>query len=73
MSRALPREMQELNQSISVCQKCALAATRTNAVFGVGSLDAKVMFIGIIFMRRRINGVCAGWSNIASSILKNPV
>lgn len=42
----LPREMQELNHSISVCQKCALAATRTNVVFGVGSLDAKVMFIG---------------------------
>ncbi len=42
----LPREMQELNQNISVCQKCALAATRTNVVFGVGSLDAKVMFIG---------------------------
>ena len=46
MSRVLPREMQELNQSISECTKCLLAATRTNAVFGVGSLDAKVMFIG---------------------------
>ena len=46
MSIVLPREMQELKQSISECKKCLLAATRTNAVFGVGSLDAKVMFIG---------------------------
>ncbi len=46
MNSVLPREMQELNQIISGCTKCLLGATRTNAVFGVGSLDAKVMFIG---------------------------
>ena len=28
------------------CQKCALADTRTNVVFGVGSPNAEVMFIG---------------------------
>ena len=28
------------------CQKCALAETRTNVVFGVGVPDAEVMFIG---------------------------
>ena len=28
------------------CQKCALADTRTNVVFGKGPRDAKVMFIG---------------------------
>jgi len=46
MGGVLPREMQELNQNISVCRKCALAAARTNVVFGSGSLDALVMFIG---------------------------
>jgi DNA polymerase len=46
MGAVLPREMQELSHRISGCTKCSLSATRTNAVFGVGSLDAKVMFIG---------------------------
>ena len=46
MAEVLPQEMQELSQSISACRKCGLAATRANAVFGVGSLDAGVMFIG---------------------------
>ncbi len=40
MNVIFPQEMQELNQNISVCRKCALAATRANAVLGVGSLDA---------------------------------
>ena len=46
MGEVLPRAMQELNHRISVCTKCSLAATRINAVFGGGSLDARVMFIG---------------------------
>ena len=28
------------------CQRCALGATRTNLVFGTGSPDARLMFIG---------------------------
>ena len=28
------------------CQKCGLAETRTNVVFGEGDRDAEVMFIG---------------------------
>jgi len=28
------------------CQKCGLAETRTNVVFGEGAMDAEVMFIG---------------------------
>ena len=35
-----------LEQACLSCQKCALADTRHNVVFGVGSRDAEVMFIG---------------------------
>lgn len=35
-----------LEQTCKSCQKCALADTRHNAVFGVGPRDAEVMFIG---------------------------
>lgn len=31
---------------VSVCQKCRLATTRTNTVFGEGDIDAKIFFIG---------------------------
>jgi len=34
------------NQEIKGCMKCALGATRTNFVFGVGSAEADLMFIG---------------------------
>ena len=36
----------ELEAQCLHCQKCALADTRTNMVFGVGSKSAEVMFIG---------------------------
>lgn len=36
----------ELEAQCLSCQKCALADTRTNVVFGVGPRDAEVMFIG---------------------------
>ena len=36
----------ELEETIGDCQKCALGATRTKLVFGVGSPTAKVMVIG---------------------------
>ena len=35
-----------LEQTCRSCQKCALADTRHNVVFGVGPRDAEVMFIG---------------------------
>jgi DNA polymerase len=37
----------ELRQRASVCVKCAhLASSRKNVVFGVGSIDAQLMFVG---------------------------
>ena len=38
--------MEELRRSCQGCMKCALGETRTNLVFGVGSEDAKLMFVG---------------------------
>lgn len=35
-----------LEQTCNSCQKCALADTRHNVVFGTGARDAEVMFIG---------------------------
>ena len=37
---------EELRESCLECRRCPLAQTRTNVVFGVGSKDAEVMFIG---------------------------
>jgi DNA polymerase len=38
---------EELRERALVCQKCAnLAAVRKNVVFGVGSIDAELMFVG---------------------------
>jgi len=34
------------NGEVSACTKCALSSTRTKTVFGVGSLAARIMFIG---------------------------
>jgi DNA polymerase len=36
----------ELAKTVSVCTRCALHATRTQTVFGVGNPHAKLMFIG---------------------------
>lgn len=36
----------ELEIQCKQCQKCGLCKTRTNVVFGVGTPDAEVMFIG---------------------------
>lgn len=37
----------ELRQRVSVCVKCAhLASSRTNVVFGVGNINADLMFVG---------------------------
>ena len=40
------KEMEELEQQISSCQKCTLWKGRTHVVMGGGSLRAKIMFIG---------------------------
>lgn len=36
----------ELNDKLNTCQQCPLGATRTNLVFGRGSEEAPIMFIG---------------------------
>jgi uracil-DNA glycosylase family 4 len=38
--------MVELWQELKDCQKCPLAATRTQVVFGTGNADADLMFVG---------------------------
>lgn len=45
MIRNIP-EFEALRQRAESCQDCALAGTRTNVVFGVGSLEARLMFVG---------------------------
>ncbi len=39
-------EWEELRSACMNCQRCALAETRTNVVFGVGPPEAEVMLIG---------------------------
>ena len=38
--------LQSLKERCTSCQRCALGATRTNIVFGVGSENADLMFVG---------------------------
>ena len=38
--------LKDLEKSCQACQKCALGATRTNLVFGVGNPNADLMFVG---------------------------
>jgi len=40
------KEYKKLIEEIKKCSKCRLSSYRTNAVVGMGSLDAKVMFVG---------------------------
>lgn len=37
---------EELEESITNCNKCKLCKTRQNIVFGIGNKEAKIMFIG---------------------------
>ena len=37
---------EELKQQCSVCTRCELCKTRTNVVFGIGPLDADILFVG---------------------------
>lgn len=39
-------ELQELGEKAASCTACGLAPTRTQVVFGVGSFDADIMFVG---------------------------
>ena len=39
-------KLEELAGVCAACQKCALGATRTKSVFGVGNADADLMFVG---------------------------
>ena len=39
-------EWEELKRQCLACRRCGLCETRTNAVFGVGTPDAEVLFIG---------------------------
>jgi DNA polymerase len=39
-------ELVELYHELKDCQRCPLAATRTNVVFGCGNADADLMFVG---------------------------
>ena len=38
--------IEELKNEVMKCQKCKLCKTRQNVVFGVGNLNAQIMFIG---------------------------
>jgi DNA polymerase len=40
------KEIGIINSSIKKCMKCILYKTRKNPVFGYGSIDAKIFFIG---------------------------
>ena len=39
-------EWEKLENECKNCQACALSRTRKNVVFGVGSREAEVLFIG---------------------------
>src|SRR4051795_9973209 len=39
-------ELVALYREVQGCQRCPLAATRTNVVFGSGNADADLMFVG---------------------------
>ena len=40
------RHLAELEEKCRSCRGCALSATRTNCVFGVGDRNAELMFVG---------------------------
>lgn len=43
---AIGETLEKIEGEVSVCEKCPLAKTRANTVFGVGNPKAKIMFIG---------------------------
>jgi uracil-DNA glycosylase len=38
--------MNKIREELGDCQRCPLAKTRTNLVFGAGDPDARLMFVG---------------------------
>ena len=40
------KKWEELEEKCRSCRRCSLSETRTNVVFGAGSRDAKLMFVG---------------------------
>lgn len=42
----MSRPLDQIQAECTSCEKCALGATRTNLVFGVGNPHAEIMFIG---------------------------
>lgn len=40
------RNWEELEAACRACTQCALSASRTNCVFGIGSREARLMFVG---------------------------
>lgn len=45
-ARESPATMTELQADVRHCQRCALAETRTNIVFGEGDVNARLVFVG---------------------------
>src|SRR5262245_57079463 len=45
-SAAKARALAELAEQYKNCMRCPLSATRTQVVFGTGSADARLMFVG---------------------------
>ena len=41
-----PPDFEEFRKSVLACTKCGLCSTRTQVVFGVGPLDAPLLFVG---------------------------
>ena len=56
----------ELESACLSCQKCALAETRHNVVFGDGARNAEVMFIGEGPANRRTFRASRSWDARAS-------
>ena len=42
----MQNKLQQLEEKVRNCQKCTLAATRLNVVFGEGSISPSILFIG---------------------------
>lgn len=46
MTPAKPADMDALSVQVKACRRCGLGASRLNAVFGVGTYKASVVFVG---------------------------
>lgn len=40
------KKLETLKETVSVCTRCPLCQSKTNAVFGKGSADAAILFVG---------------------------